>query len=257
MKIVAISGGNNSNIRKNGEPQIYEHEAIDKEIIRLTGKEHPNVLFISHAGEEAEEFASYKKIINTYGFMFNCNVNLLTINMLKDSKLANTLTEWADIIYVGGGNTRRMINLWRQYQYDETLKKACLDGKVLCGISAGANCWFTHSCSDYLQMELNDPFAPFALTDGICLVDLIFNPHANYRGRLEGIKDILKTMPQTGISLSNNMALEIVDGEYKIIEGISSENEEQFALRSYWENEEYHSEPIPSKGLVKDLSLKK
>ena len=47
MKIVAIGGGNNSNIKKNGLPQIYEHETIDKEIISLTNKKNPNVLFIS------------------------------------------------------------------------------------------------------------------------------------------------------------------------------------------------------------------
>lgn len=256
MKIVAISGGNNSNIRKNGEPQTYEHEAIDREIISLTGKEHPNVLFISHASNEKEEFNSYKKIINTYGLMYNCNINLLSISLLEDKELSTYLTKWADIIYVGGGNTKKMIELWRQYHYDETLKQACLDGKVLCGISAGANCWFTHSCSDYLQMELNDPNAPFALTDGICLIDLIFNPHANYRGRLEGIKNILKTTSQNALSLSDNMALEIVDGEYKIIEGISSEHEEQFALLSYWEDEKYHSKPISPKGLIKELTYK-
>ena len=38
MTIVAIGGGNNSRIRKNGEPQVYEHENIDKEIISLTNK---------------------------------------------------------------------------------------------------------------------------------------------------------------------------------------------------------------------------
>ena len=38
MKIVAIGGGNNSDIGKDGTPRIYEHENIDKEIIKLSGK---------------------------------------------------------------------------------------------------------------------------------------------------------------------------------------------------------------------------
>ena len=66
MKIVAIGGGNNSNIKKNGLPEIYEHEAIDKEIISLTDKEYPHILFISHASDRKDQTLSYRKILNTY-----------------------------------------------------------------------------------------------------------------------------------------------------------------------------------------------
>ena len=66
MRIVAIGGGNNSNIKKNGLPEIYEHEAIDKEIISISNKNKPNILFISHAQDAEFEAASYNKIVNTF-----------------------------------------------------------------------------------------------------------------------------------------------------------------------------------------------
>lgn len=253
MKIVAISGGNNSDIKKNGLPQIYEQEEIDREIISLTNKNNPNVLFVSHASDEKFEIPGYNKIVSTYGKMYSCPVRLLSIDMLKDSLLTRSLVDWADIIYVGGGNTRKMIELWRQYNFDELLKTACIEGKVLCGISAGANCWFSYSCSDYLQMDLNDPDAPYMILDGLCMVDLIFNPHANYKGRLEGIRDILKLNEKMGLSLSNNMAIEIVDEDYKLIEGISSGGEEKFAILGYWKDGNYYTEEVPKEGKVKQL----
>lgn len=254
MKIVAIGGGNNSDIKKNGNPQIYEQEAIDKEIILLTNKSNPNVLFVSHASDKEFEFASYNKIVNTYGIMYSCSVKLLSIDRLKNNELTKWLVDWANIIYIGGGNTRKMIDLWKQYNFDELLKTACLQEKVLCGISAGANCWFNQSCSDYLQMESNNPNAPYVAVDGLGMIDLIFNPHANYKGRLEGMRDILKSYRKKGLSLSNNMAIEIVDDEYKLIEGISSDDEKIFATLGYWKNGEYYTQEVQRKGKIKQLT---
>ena len=254
MRIVAIGGGNNSNIKKNGLPQTYEQENIDREIISISNKEKPNVLFVSHASDEGFELASYNKIVNTFGKIYDCYIKLLNIDMLEDNHLTNELVKWADIIYVGGGNTKKMIELWKKYSFDKLLQN-CVDEKVLCGISAGANCWFNYSCSDYLQIELNDHSAPYMAIDGLHMINLVFNPHANYSGRLEGLRDILKNEAMNGLSLSNNMAIEIIGEEYKLLKGDSSENEEIFALLSYWKDGKYYTEPIQEKGLIKQLTM--
>ena len=47
-----------------------------------------------------------------------------------------------DIIYVGGGNTRSMLAVWREWGIDNILAKAWTQGIVLAGVSAGAICWF-------------------------------------------------------------------------------------------------------------------
>lgn len=257
MKIVAIAGGNNSNIKKDGTTQIYEHEFIDKEIIDLSEKENPNILFISHASSVGFEISSYNKIVNTYGKMYSCPTKLLSIEMIKNLELSKELINWSDVIYVGGGNTKSMIELWKKYGFDTILKDTALSDKVLCGISAGANCWFNYSCSDYLQIELNNPNAPFASVNGISLINLAFNPHANYEGRLEGMKSILKKINCNGISLSNNMAICFVDDEYKLLEGFSSTDEEKFAILSYYKDEKYHIENIEKQGKISSLTLRR
>ena len=48
-KIVAIGGGENGRIKADGTKSPYELEIQDREIVRLTGKEKPNFLLISHA----------------------------------------------------------------------------------------------------------------------------------------------------------------------------------------------------------------
>ena len=56
-----------------------------------------------------------------------------------------------DILYVGGGNTRKMLAIWREHGLDQALREAWQAGKILCGISAGAICWFEQAISDSVQ----------------------------------------------------------------------------------------------------------
>ena len=112
-KIVAIGGGENGRYLGNGKYREYETEPMDKEIIRLTGKENPNYLFMVHAqpfNNTIEEgyFETMKKI---YGDMFGCNCMYLKSTELDDMEVVKEKIAWADIIYEGGGDTLEMINL--------------------------------------------------------------------------------------------------------------------------------------------------
>lgn len=53
-----------------------------------------------------------------------------------------------DVIYVGGGNTASLLAVWRAHGLDEILIRAWEEGVVLCGLSAGMNCWFEQSVTD-------------------------------------------------------------------------------------------------------------
>ena len=58
------------------------------------------------------------------------------------------------MIYVGGGNTRNLMILWREWGLDAILREAYEAGVLLCGISAGANCWFEQCTTDSWPGEL-------------------------------------------------------------------------------------------------------
>jgi len=57
-------------------------------------------------------------------------------------------------VHVGGGNTRSMLAVWRDWGMDAILRDACAQGIVLCGSSAGAICWFEEGVTDSLAGDL-------------------------------------------------------------------------------------------------------
>ena len=75
------------------------------------------------------------------------------------------------LIYVGGGNTANMLAVWRLHGVDEMMREAWRAGVILCGLSAGANCWFEDSSTDSFGATL----AP--LHDGLGLLAGSFCPH--------------------------------------------------------------------------------
>ena len=59
-----------------------------------------------------------------------------------------------DVIYVGGGKSRNLLALWREWGLDVIFRKAYAVGVLLAGVSAGANCWFEQCTSDYVPGEI-------------------------------------------------------------------------------------------------------
>lgn len=243
-KIVAIGGGENGRVNSKGEQKPYETREIDQEIVRLSGKENPKLLFLAHSqipfGEDAEK--NYYEVIKKIYENLGCEVRWLKVAELReDINKAKEEVEWADIIYEGGGATELMINLWKETGFDSVLKNAYESGKVMCGISAGAICWFNSGFTDdpkLTEVEVNRIYA-------LDLVDAYFSPHCQKEGKLDRVRNSLKQIDKVGILLSNCTAIEIIDDEYRIIKTKPIEEQfEPFALKTYWENGELFEEEL-------------
>jgi len=242
-KIIAIGGGENGRLLEDGTFAPYNTEEIDKEIVKLANKQAPHFLFINHAMPSLEIQESYfqtmKKI---YGDKFNCICEDLKTNELQDELKVREKIEWADIIYEGGGDTNYMINLWKKIGFDKFLYDAWNKGKVICGISAGAVCWFK-SCNS----ESSDD--SFKSIDCLNWINLHLTPHCNESGRYESTNLQLKDNKLVGIMLSNCAALEILDNKYKLI--LSDEN--AYGIKAYWNNDEYVEEKIAVSDSLKNI----
>src|SRR5690606_126940 len=94
-KIVAIGGG---------EITLAETLEIDKEIIKLSKKDKPKVLFIPTASSDDPSYC--KDFQDYYHGKLECKVSFLLLLKEKPSyeKISKMIFD-ADIIYVGGGNT--------------------------------------------------------------------------------------------------------------------------------------------------------
>jgi dipeptidase E len=133
-QVIAMGGG--------GFMMEPENPLLDQYIIAQSPKARPSICFLPHASDDA--------VRNTYRFFkafSKFDVKLTHLSLFSpDVEDIDSFLMTQDIIYVGGGNTRNMVVLWREWKLDETLRKAYENGIVLAGLSAGANCWF-EQCS--------------------------------------------------------------------------------------------------------------
>jgi len=209
-KIVAIGGG---------EITKGETLTIDKEIISLSKKQHPKVLFIPTASSDDESYC--KDFSQYYGNKLGCKVSLLQLcsGSLSKNEIQNKILG-TDIIYVGGGNTLKMMKLWRRLGVDKLLRKAWEDGIVLCGISAGAICWFESGHSDSMSFY-NPKKWNYINVHGLGFLKGIMCPH--YNGGTNGVprerkfREMIKKTGSTGIAIDEGCAVEFTDKSYKII----------------------------------------
>ena len=211
-KIVAIGGG------EIGRPGTrVETRKIDQEIVRLTGKKHPRLLFIPTASSDAEGYI--QTVRKYFGQRLGCKIDTLLLVKKKPSPVnINRKVLGADIIYVGGGDTLKMLKIWRKTGLDKVLKQAYQKGAVLSGISAGAVCWFRYANSDSRTFQKSKAKFSYMRLVGLDFVSLIMSPHhIREKSRKEGLIAIMKKTPGIGIALDDYAALEIVDNSFRII----------------------------------------
>lgn len=136
--------------------------ALEDFILATSGHARPRIGFIGTASNDDPV-----KIARFYQ-RFSPQAERLT-HLAADSSAADT-TQWAeglDIIYVGGGNTLRLIDHWRRSGLDQVLMAAARRGVLMAGVSAGASVWFAHALSDAGGQGLR-PVAGIGLVGGSC-----------------------------------------------------------------------------------------
>jgi dipeptidase E len=141
-RIVAIGGG--------GFMQESGPSLLDEYVVGLARVSRPKVCFISTASGDAEkhlakyyaDFARFRADLSHLAFFRQPLPGAIPLGQVE-----LRLRE-QDIIYVGGGNTRSMLAVWREWGVPQALRNALARGAVLAGVSAGAICWFEWGASD-------------------------------------------------------------------------------------------------------------
>ncbi len=133
--IVAMGGGISP-----GAPALFKY------VVGLSNrrKRNPRVLFIPTAtGDDQGSLLWFYKIMtavpgtpNNLGFFHRTPPDLRSLILSQD------------VIIVGGGNTKSMLAVWREYGVDKLLKEAWERGIILSGASAGGICWFDSCVTD-------------------------------------------------------------------------------------------------------------
>ncbi len=130
-----------------------------------------------------------------------------------------------DIILVGGGNTKSMLGLWREWGVDEMLQEAWSRGVILCGFSAGAICWFEQALCDAWADRL-------AAVPGLGLLPGSASPH--YHGdpeRRPGYHQaILDGEILPGVGIDDNCAVHFKGAEAQVVVS-ASEDADAFSVK--------------------------
>ena len=142
-QIVAMGGG--------GFSMEAENPLLDQYILGLAEKEKPRVCFLPTASGDSDRY-----IVRFYSafLKFPCTPTHLSLFQPPTADLRSFVLE-QDIIYVGGGNTRSLLALWREWEIDQILREAWEAGIVLAGLSAGSICWFEEGVTDSVPGSLN------------------------------------------------------------------------------------------------------
>lgn len=215
-KIVAIGGGELSK----GETYV-----LDQYIVELSGKNNPKLLFIPTASDDA---SGYITRIKDYFERFGCSVEALCLISHKyTDEVIKSMILNADIIYVGGGDTVRMIEKWKEFNVHSYLKEAYEQGVVLSGISAGSICWFEfgHSDSDSF---INEKQWNYIKAQGLGIIPAAHCPHYNEDGR-ESFDNMILNESIVGIALENKTAFVEKDGQYSLLK--ADKNSKAYVLR--------------------------
>lgn len=212
-KIVAIGGG---------EIKRGQTLSIDREIVALTGRRRPRALFVPTASGDASAY--WETFQRVYGQKLGCQCDVLFL--LSERPSARALRQrirQANLIYVGGGNTLKMMRRWRFLGVDDELRKAWRRGTVLCGVSAGAICWFDNGHSDSLRGYAHKDWK-YIRVSGMGLIKGTCCPHYNHDDRQGDLEDMIGRLGGCGIALDDGCALEVVDDRYRVLASIRGAN---------------------------------
>jgi dipeptidase E len=131
-QIIAMGGG--------GFSDQPDNLLLDEYILLQANKPKPKVMFLPTAGGDHEDYIA--KFYRSYKRL-NCipthlSLSKKTIPFKKLEKLVLS----QDVIFVGGGSPRFLMQVWRKCGMDKIIRKAWKQGIILSGMSAGAICWY-------------------------------------------------------------------------------------------------------------------
>ncbi len=203
-KIVAIGGG-----------ELLDNMAIHREILSLTGVRKSRVLYIPTASyDDASRFHQFKKAYETLPGCVTDVLYLLEGRPGRREMEKKILGSQA--VYVGGGNTLKMMRRWRFLGVDRILKRAYGEGIVLAGASAGGICWFAYGHSDSMRFYHPEDWL-YTRVKGLGLLDLTFCPHYDSEKRDKDFQAMMLCCGGIGLGVDDNAALEIVGRRFRII----------------------------------------
>jgi peptidase E len=205
---------------------------LDDFILSRAKGKNSRVCFVATASGDSD-----RMLVNFYTALGpRCHATHLPLFRRTHDDVTAYLLE-QNVIYVGGGNTANMLAVWRIHNVDKALFCAYEQGIVLCGVSAGALCWF--------EMGVTDSFGS-SLTRVDNLLGFLpgsFCPHYNGDSRRRPTyQRLVRDGMLSGFAADVGAALHFTDGT---LSEVVTSRPDAGAYRLECRGSEVHEEPLP------------
>jgi dipeptidase E len=134
-QIIALGGG--------GFSMDPANLALDRYILAQARVPEPAVAFLPTASGDSDNY-----VVRFYAAYLGLPCRPSHLSFFRRTPHLRSYLLAQDVIYVGGGNTKSMLAVWREWGLPELLREAWESGIILAGISAGAICWFDQGVTD-------------------------------------------------------------------------------------------------------------
>ena len=198
-QIIAIGG---QGFAKPGEKPVFERYILKVASARLR-RAKPKIVFLGTATGDSPRYI--ERFYETFARL-DCRPSHIPLFERTPDLRKTILTQ--DAVFVGGGNTKSMLAVWREWGIDVILKEAWKKGIVMSGVSAGAICWFEEGVTDSWEKVLN-PLDCLGFLEGSCC------PHySGEKDRRPSYHKLLKTgKMKPGIAIDDGAAVHFIGNE--------------------------------------------
>ncbi|MGH7661227.1 MAG: Type 1 glutamine amidotransferase-like domain-containing protein [Vulcanimicrobiaceae bacterium] len=182
--------------------------ALARYIVELTGNRRPRVCVVPTASGDVDS-----TVLGLYGAYSPLTTAISCLRFFaRTPRDLRSLVLKQDIVHVGGGNTKSMLAVWREYGFDGVLAEAYESGIVLCGSSAGSICWFEEGVTDSFS-EVLTPLTCLGLLKGSNCPH--YDSEADRRPAYQRL--VREKKIAGGVAADDGVGLHFVDGRLKQI----------------------------------------
>ena len=116
---------------------------LERYILKQASADRPSIGFIPTATGDADAY-----LVRFYAACGRLDCRPSHLELFTRTPDLRAWVFAQDVVFVGGGNTKSLLGVWREWELDEVLRDAWEAGIVLSGVSAGAICWFEQGSTD-------------------------------------------------------------------------------------------------------------
>lgn len=209
MKAIIAIGG--------GEIRNQSTLKIDKAIASfLINNNKKKVLFLPTASNDNE---NYIQNFKSYYESLNLKITTLCLSIIDNDEIIKSKIFASDAIYIGGGNSAKLMRVFKRTHLNEYLKMAYEKGIVIIGISSGAMVLFESGYSD--ANKSTNINAKLSLLKCINIIPYCFCPHFDDENRKD-FSSFLKEQKLNGIALDSNASMWYINDK---IQGVLASDE--------------------------------